>query len=69
MFRKTNKESQIDLFGGIPSILDGGSLKQYSDDDHWHNQFRKHVLSRIDETVFKVLFNETIILPKIRTTG
>jgi hypothetical protein len=59
MFRKTNKEPQVDLFGGVPSILDGGSLKQYSDDSHWHNQFRKHVVSRIDETVFKVLFNET----------
>ena len=59
MFRKTNKEPQVDLFGGVPSILDGGSLKQYSDDGHWHNQFRKHVVSRIDETVFKVLFNET----------
>ena len=63
MFRKTNKESQIDLFGGIPSILDSGSLKQYSDDGHWHNQFRKQVLFRIDETVFKVLFNETTGAP------
>lgn len=63
MFRKTNKEKQIDLFGGVPSILDGGSLKQYSDDSHWHNQFRKQVLTRIDETVFKVLFNETTGAP------
>jgi hypothetical protein len=63
MFRKTNKEPQVDLFGGVPSILDGGSLKQYSDDAHWHNQFRKQVVSRIDETVFKVLFNKTTGAP------
>ena len=63
MFRKTNKEPQVDLFGGVPSILEGGTLKQYNDDSHWHNQFRKHVVSRIDETVFKVLFNETTGAP------
>ena len=63
MFRKTNKEPQVDLFGGVPSILDGGSLKQYSDDGHWHNQFRKQVVSRIDEPVFKVLFNKTTGAP------
>ena len=63
MFRKTNKEPQVDLFGGVPLILDGGSLKQYSDDGHWHNQFRKQVVSRIDEIVCKVLFNETTGAP------
>lgn len=63
MFRKTNKEPQVDLFEGVPSILNGGSLKQYSDDDYWHNQFRNQVISRIDESVFKVLFNETIGAP------
>ncbi len=63
MFRKTNKEPQVNLFGGAPSILEGGLLKQYSDDSHWHNQFRKHVVSRIDETVYKVLFNETTGAP------
>lgn len=65
MFRKTNKEPQADLFGGVPSILEGGSLKQYSDDGHWHNQFRKNVVSRIDENVFKVLFNETTGAPNV----
>lgn len=63
MFRKTNKEPQFDLFGGVSSILRGGSLKQYSDNGHWHNQFRKQVISRIDETVFKVLFNENTGAP------
>ena len=63
MFRITDKESQVDLFGGVSSILAGGSFKQYSDTGHWHNQFHKQLLSRIDESVFKVLFNETTGAP------
>jgi len=63
MFRKTDKESQIDLFSGASSVLAKGSLQQYNDDNHWHNQFRKQIVSRIDETAFKVLFNETTGAP------
>lgn len=63
MFRKTNNEAQVDLFTGISSVLSGGSLKQYTDGDHWHNQFRKHIVARIDESIFKVLFNETMGAP------
>ena len=58
MFKESNKEPQFDLFGGVHSLLEDGSLKQYNNDSHWHNQFRKQIVSRIDETEFKVLFNE-----------
>ena len=63
MFRKTDKESQADLFSGASSVLAKGSLKQYTDSKHWHNQFREQIVSRIDETIFKVLFNETTGAP------
>jgi len=63
MFRKTDKESQVDLFSGTSSVLAKGSLKQYTDSKHWHNQFRDQIVSRIDETIFKVLFNETTGAP------
>ncbi len=63
MFRKTDKESQVDLFSGVPSVLSKGSLKDYNDDGHWHNQFRDQIVSRIDETIFKVLFNKTTGAP------
>jgi hypothetical protein len=63
MFRKTDKESQVDLFSGASSVLAKGSLKQYTDSKHWHNQFRDQIVSRIDETMFKVLFNETTGAP------
>ena len=63
MFRKTDKESQVDLFSGVSSVLSKGSLKDYNDDGHWHNQFRDQIVSRIDETIFKVLFNKTTGAP------
>jgi Transposase domain (DUF772) len=63
MFKKTDKESQVDLFSGTSSVLAKGSLKQYSDSKHWHNQFRDQIVSRIDETIFKVLFNKTTGAP------
>ena len=63
MFKKSDKESQIDLFSGATSVLSKGSLKQYNDDKHWHNQFRNQIVSRIDETIFKPLFNDSMGAP------
>ena len=63
MFRKTDIESQADLFSGASSVLAKGSLKQYNDDGHWHNQFRNQIVSCIDESIFKMLFNETTGAP------
>ena len=63
MFKKTNKAPQLDLLVGVPSILNEGSRKQYDDKNHWHNQFHKQVYLRIDEVIFKVLFNETTGAP------
>lgn len=63
MFKKSNKDSQIDLFGGIPSMLEGKSKKQFDDTKSWHNQFRIQIISRIDESLYKVLFNEKMGAP------
>ena len=63
MFRKTNKSRQLDLMVGVPSLLNQGSRKQYDDENHWHNQFYKQVYLRIDEVIFKELFNETTGAP------
>jgi len=69
MFKKSDKEKQLDAFSSVPNILEGSSLKQYSDRGHWHNQFREQVVMRIDESIFSVLFNETTGAPNasIRT--
>ena len=69
MFKKSNKETQLDAFASVPTMLENLALKQYSDQGHWHNQFRKEVLMRIDESIFSILFNETTGAPNapIRT--
>jgi hypothetical protein len=59
MFKKSNQETQLDAFTSVPTMLESLALKQYSDQGHWHNQFREQVVMRIDESIFSVLFNNT----------
>jgi len=63
MFKKSNKESQLDAFTSVPTMLESLAFKQYSDQGHWHNQFREQVVMRIDESIFSVLFNDTTGAP------
>lgn len=63
MFKKTVKHTQEDLFCGVPSILEGKSLNQYNDGECWHNQFRKQIVSRIDESIYKVLYSKKMGAP------
>ena len=63
MFKKSEKETQLDAFGSVPTMLERSALKQYSDQGHWHNRFREQVVMRIDESIFSVLFNDTTGAP------
>ena len=63
MFKKSSNETQLDAFSSIPGMLESSALKQYSDQGHWHNQFREQVVMRIDESTFSVLFNNTTGAP------
>lgn len=63
MFKESSKSKQLDAFSSVPGMLQGASLKQYSDLCHWHNQFREQVAMRIDESIFSGLFNETTGAP------
>ncbi len=69
MFKKSNKEPQLDAFTSVPMMLDSSAFKQYSDQCHWHNQFHDQVVMRIDESIFRILFNNTTGAPNssIRT--
>jgi len=69
MFKKSNKEPQLDAFASVPMMLENSAFKQYSDQGHWHNQFHDQILMRIDETIFSILFNTTTGAPNssIRT--
>ncbi len=63
MFKKSNKETQLNAFSSVPTLLESLALKQYTDQGHWHNQFREQVVMRIDESIFSVLFNNTTGAP------
>ena len=63
MFRKSSKQPQLDLFGGSKHLLTGKARDQYTDDQGWHNQFRKEIVSRIDEDLFQVLFDDSMGAP------
>jgi len=63
MFRKSSKQPQLDLFGSSKHLLTGKARDQYTDDQGWHNQFRKEIVSRIDEDLFQVLFDESMGAP------
>jgi len=63
MFKKSNKEPQLDAFTSVPMMLESSAFKQYSDQGHWHNQFHDQVVMRIDETIFRILFNSTTGAP------
>jgi hypothetical protein len=69
MFKKSNKEPQLDAFASVPMMLESSAFKQYSDQGHWHNQFHDQIVMRIDETIFSILFNNTTGAPNssIRT--
>lgn len=63
MFKKSNKEPQLDAFASVPAMLDSLAFKQYSDQGHWHNQFREQIVMNIDESILGVLFNNTMGAP------
>jgi uncharacterized protein YukE len=63
MFRKSTKERQIDLFGSVPTLLPDNATDKYNDKSYWHNQFRQEITHLIDESAYKVLFNETMGAP------
>ncbi|MFW5657708.1 MAG: transposase [Bacteroidota bacterium] len=68
MFRKSSLNTQGNLFSSVPSILEGKSRNQYNDKRAWHNQFREQIVSRIDESVFSVLFSQKMGAPNAPIT-
>jgi hypothetical protein len=58
MYKESEKEKQTGLWGGNEWALGKRSQKFYDDKSGWHHQFRREVVNRIDESVFKPLFCE-----------
>ena len=63
MFKESEIEKQKGLWTAIDTQLGERSRKMYDDPLGWHNQFRQQITNRIDENIFKPLFNETIGAP------
>ena len=63
MFRKSPKHPQIDLFSSAGQHLDERRQSQLSDPNRWHNSFYEHIFSQIDESIFKVLYQEQMGAP------
>lgn len=63
MFIKTEKDRQLDAFSNIPGLLDGSANKIFDDPNYWHNQFRNQVIMPIDETIYSVVFSQTMGAP------
>lgn len=63
MFKKTGDSTQFDLFSNQMDLLSEKSKKVFKDPGAWHNLFREHVLSGIDEELFRPLFTEKMGAP------
>lgn len=57
MFKKTNINSQLSIFSSAESNLKGTAKRFYNNVNSWHNVFRNQVYSRIDESIFSVLYS------------
>jgi hypothetical protein len=63
MFKKTDVNTQIDLFKSTSNVLSGKAMRVFEDQMAWHNLFRVNVTSRIDETIFSPLFSKGMGAP------
>lgn len=63
MFRKSEKNRQLDAFMNVPNYLDNSASKIFNDTKHWHNQFRDQVVMKIDESKFHILYSNKMGAP------
>jgi hypothetical protein len=63
MFKKTDDSVQFNMFSDPKDLLNEKSRKKFSDPGAWHNLFRNHVLSRIDEDQFRPLYTQVMGAP------
>lgn len=57
MFKKSDSHSQLDLFFSPTEYFRESKKKDYLKKDSWHNLFRTHVVMRVDESIFNVLYS------------
>ncbi|MDD4591808.1 MAG: hypothetical protein PHG06_15480 [Parabacteroides sp.] len=57
MFKEFDTNPQFDMFSSPAGMSRGSSLNIYLKDDLWHNIFREHIVARVNEDIFKVLYS------------
>ena len=63
MYKKTEKNKEINIFSDANSLLSDRSKRILEDEKSWYNSFRREILFRIDEGRFKVLYSEKMGAP------
>ena len=63
MFKKTDDSVQFNMFSDPKDLLNEKSRKKFSDPGAWHNLFRNHVLSGIEEDQFRPLYTQVMGAP------
>jgi len=58
MFKKSHEHKQLDAFSSPIEYLKDSTMNYYLKNDSWHNQFRKQVVMRVNESIFSVLYTE-----------
>jgi hypothetical protein len=54
--KKSDRHNQLDLFSSPTEYFRDSKKKKYLKDDSWYNQFRNHVVMRVDESIFNILY-------------
>lgn len=65
MFKRSNISTNLNLFTDEKNHYRGKTLEQFESPSQWHNIFHKQVTSRIDESVFSVLFPSNTGAPNV----
>ncbi len=60
MFKKSTTNNQLDYFGSFSMNLDQKRVETLNDSEGWYNQFFEHVVNRIDESCFEVLYHGSL---------
>lgn len=58
MFKKSEDHQQLDVFSSPTEYFRDSKKNKYLKNDSWHNQFRNHVVMRVDESIFSVLYSK-----------
>lgn len=58
MYKKSDNHKQLDAFSSPMEYLKNSTMDYYLKNESWHNQFRKQVLMRVDESIFSVLYTK-----------